>query len=326
MKFMRSATPEKVKAAAVPLRDIALISQKAYESWRHIPGFDMAYEHKGLLEYFQTAEKEEHAHHFCDDAVKLGLDAVMLSAEQVQAMEPQTKLLVKGALYFKCDAHLYPQKLMQSLLQYLPTIGVELIPNQAVTGFEKSNGVIKSVLTKNKNFTADTVVLATGSWSRELAASLGISIPLVAGRGYSITLEDSPFQLNYPAILMEGRAALTPMDGNKMRFGGTMEITSVNKPPRISRVQGILNAVKRYLPEYDIPLPPIEQVWYGFRPCSADGLPYIGRSKKVNNLIIATGHAMVGLSLGAGTGQLVAQIANEQKTGMDLSPFAPERF
>ena len=146
------------------------------------------------------------------------------------------------------------------------------------------------------------------------------------GRGYSVTLENSPYKVNYPAVLLEGRAAITPMDGNKIRFGGTMEITSHKTPPRMNRVQGILNAVKRFYPDFDVPLPPKEKIWYGYRPCSADGLPYIGRVKKYDNLIIATGHSMLGLSLGAGTGKLVNEIVNNQPTSMDIKPFTVERF
>lgn len=325
-KFMQSATPEKVKAAAIPLRDIALLSQQAYEDWQAIPGFDMAYERKGLLEYFQTAEKEEHAHHTCQQALDLGLDAAILSREEVQLMEPQTKLNIKGALYFRSDAHVYPNKLMASLLQHLRSAGVRFVPNENVTGFSMTNGRIISIKTETNTRSADTVVLAAGSWSRELALAAGIKIPLVAGRGYSITQENSTNVLNHPAVLMEGRVAITPMDGNKIRFGGTMEITRTKKPLRMARVEGIIRAVKTYLPEFELPLPAADQVWSGFRPCSADGLPYIGRSKKVQNLILATGHAMIGMSLGAGTGQLVAEIANEAPTTLDLQPFSPDRF
>ena len=146
------------------------------------------------------------------------------------------------------------------------------------------------------------------------------------GRGYSVTLENSPYKVNYPAVLLEGRAAITPMDGNKIRFGGTMEITSHKTPPRMNRVQGILDAVKRFYPDFDVPLPPKEKIWYGYRPCSADGLPYIGRVKKYNNLTMATGHSMLGLSLGAGTGKLVNEIVNNQSVSMDIKPFMVERF
>lgn len=94
----------------------------------------------------------------------------------------------------------------------------------------------------------------------------------------------------------------------------------------MNRVQGILDAVKRYYPEFDVPLPAKEKIWYGYRPCSADGLPYIGRVKKYSNLTIATGHAMLGLSLGAGTGKLVNEIVNHSAPSMDIEPFAVERF
>ncbi|MEJ8816407.1 NAD(P)/FAD-dependent oxidoreductase [Lacibacter sp. H407] len=324
LKFMKSATVKHVEESAVPLRDIAILSQHCYETWANIPDFDFAYEKKGLLEYFQTTEKEEHSHHAVEDAKKLGLDAVMLSAAEVQAMEPQVQLNIRGALYFKCDAHLYPQKLMKGLLTILKQSGVQLLSNAEVTGFEMNGQQIRSVKTKQQQYDADLVVIATGSWSREIASMAGLNLPLMPGRGYSVTLEDSPFKLNYPAVLQEGRVAITPMDGNKIRFGGTMEITSINTPPRMKRVAGILDAVERYLPEFRIPMPAEKDIWYGYRPCSADGMPYIGRVKK--NVIIATGHAMVGLSLGAGTGKLVAELANQQSTSVDLKPYDPQRF
>ena len=149
---------------------------------------------------------------------------------------------------------------------------------------------------------------------------------MMPGRGYSVTLEDSPHKVNYPAVLLEGRAAITPLDGNKIRFGGTMEITSHKTPPRRNRVQGILDAVKRFYPDFDVAMPPKEKIWYGYRPCSADGLPYIGRIKKYNNVTMATGHSMLGLSLGAGTGKIVDEIINDKKTSMGISFFNPLRF
>jgi D-amino-acid dehydrogenase len=323
MRFMKVATKEHLEKSAVPLRDIALYSQHCYVELTKLPGFEMAYEQKGLLEYYQTAAKEEHSHHVAEDARKLGLEAEMLSLEQVQAMEPNVQLNIKGALYFKCDAHLYPQKLMQSIKTLLQQNKVQLL-HEEVKGFESANGKIKSVTTNVQKHEADVVVIATGAWSREIAAMAGQKLLLMPGRGYSVTLEDSPFKLNYPAVLQEGRVAITPMDGSKIRFGGTMEITSTNKPPRMNRVIGILEAVQQFLPEFKIPLPQEKDVWYGYRPCSADGLPYIGKVKE--NVIVATGHAMVGLSLGAGTGKLVSEIANGERTGVDITPYNPARF
>ena len=116
------------------------------------------------------------------------------------------------------------------------------------------------------------------------------------------------------------------MDGNKIRFGGTMEITSTKTPPRLNRVEGLLKAVTRFFPDFNVPVPPATSIWYGYRPCSADGLPYIGRTAKCSNVVIATGHSMLGLSLGAGTGKLVNEIVNEETLSMDIRPFDPNRF
>lgn len=327
LKFMKIATPKHVKDSAVPLLDIGLLSQREYVEWLKIPGFDFAYEHKGLLEIFQTDEGGDHAKHTCEKAHELGLtDTIMLTADELQALEPQTPIKAKGAMWFKCDAHCYPNKLMAQLIAYLRNNGVQLVTNAEVTKFEKASDKITKVFAGDKVFDADEVVVASGSWARQTAALLDVKIPLMPGRGYSVTLENSPYKINHPSVLIEGRVALTPMDGNKIRFGGTMEITSHKTPPRMNRVQGILDAVKRYYTEFDVPLPPIEKVWYGYRPCSADGLPYLGRVKKYKNVTVATGHSMLGLSLGAGTGKLVDEVINGKPTSMDTRPFEVERF
>ena len=324
LKFVRSASEKNVEEAAVPLRDIALLSQHEYEQWKK--EFDFSYEHKGLLEIFQTEAKAEHAKHTVEKAKELGLDTELLSYAQLQSMEPHTKINALGAILFKCDAHLYPDKLMKGLIDKLKLSGVKLYPQEEVIKFEKDRNNISKIITKNKSYEAGQVVIATGAWSREIAALINIKLPLIPGRGYSITLENSPYKVNYPAVLMEGRTAVTPMDGNKIRFGGTMEITSTDKSPRMNRVKGILNSVKRFYPEFDIPMPAPEKTWWGYRPCSADGLPYIGKVKKWNNVVIATGHSMLGLSLGAGTGKLVSEIINELPLSMNIMPFNAERF
>jgi D-amino-acid dehydrogenase len=327
LKFIRSATKDNVHAAAVPLRDIALISKLEYESWLQLADFDFAYQHKGLLEIFQTEAGAEHARHTVEKALQLGLsDTKLLSADELKALEPQTEINAKGAILFNCDAHCYPNKLMKQLIAYLMKTGVQLVSGAEVVKFEKENNVVTKIITKGLAYKQDEILIATGSWSRSVAALLSTRIPLMPGRGYSVTLEDSSYKVNYPAVLLEGRAAITPMNGNKIRFGGTMEITSHKTPPRMNRVQGILDAVKRFYPKFDVPFPPEEKIWYGYRPCSADGLPYMGRLKKYRNVSIATGHSMLGLSLGAGTGKLMEEIISNKQTSMPVDAFRPERF
>jgi len=326
LKFMRSATQKNVEAAAAPLKDIAVFSQDEYTAWQKIEGFDFAFEHKGILEIFKTEKVAHHAAATVKTGKKLGLEVDLLDAKGLQALEPQTKINALGAINFKCDAHLYPNKLMGSLKKYLPKQGVELIHDD-VTGFEKVNGKITKVLCGKNAYATDEIVIAAGSWSREMAGMLNTKIPLMPGRGYSFTLDNPAYKLNHPAILAEGRVAITPFEnGNKMRYGGTMEVVGIKTPPRYHRVEGIINAVKTFLPEFKLEMPARDKIWYGYRPTSADGLPYIGRIKKFSNVVVATGHAMLGLSLGAGTGKLVSELVDEKKTSIDLKAFEVERF
>ncbi len=325
LQFMKSATQAHVERSAIPLRDIALLSKRLYESWAALPDMDFAYEPKGMLELFKTEESMRHAEETLKEAQHLGLDTSLLNKAELQAMEPHAEINALGALYFAGDAQLYPNKLMSSLLGWLRQKGVQFEMNQSVTGFLADGDRLKGVRTGDRQYTADHVVLAAGVWSSEVARQLQLRLPMVGGRGYSVTFENAPYKLFHSIILSEARVAISPMDGNKIRFGGTMEITSLNAPPRMQRVQGILESVKRYFPAYDIPMPATDKVWYGYRPCSADGLPYIGKTDKYRNLTIATGHSMLGISLGAGTGKLVSEVVQGVPASMDITPFRPQR-
>ena len=214
---------------------------------------------------------------------------------------------------------------MIQLQQILIDRGVHIMKGKA-TGFITSGKELKAVKYGNIEVAADAVVLAAGSWSAQLAHQLNLALPLVAGRGYSITTNNEPYRLQHPAILVEGRVALTPMKDQQLRIGGTMEIVDTQTPPHFNRMKGVLQAVKQFFPDMDIPFPATKDIWYGYRPCSADGLPYIGKPSRWNNLVVATGHAMIGMSLGAGTGQLVADLINDAPTAINLQPFHPDRF
>ena len=145
------------------------------------------------------------------------------------------------------------------------------------------------------------------------------------GKGYSITDYHPSQQLNIPAILCEARVAITPMNGY-MRYGGTMEIAPVNKKINLNRVWGIIQSVQQYFTNIKLDMPEEKNIWYGFRPCSPDGLPYIGFPGKFNNLVIAGGHAMMGLSLGPATGKIVADLSNGRAPEVDITAFDPGRF
>jgi D-amino-acid dehydrogenase len=326
LKFMKKANLRHVEESAIPLRDIAIISKAMYEYWKNELQMNFFYKDTGLLDIFLTDGGMEHGYHMEERSKELGLDVVMLNERQLMEMEPDSGLEAKGAIYFKCDAHVDPVTVMTGLLEELKKMGVEFKTREGVKDFEFSGNKITKVITDKGRYETDAFVLSAGSWSRELAKKVGLNIPLVAGRGYSFIVEEEQLKFRHPAILNEGKVAITPMSNNKIRIGGTMEITTTTAAPRYQRVQGILNNLKRFIPSTKVSFPKQEDIWFGYRPCSADGLPYLGRNKKYNNCIIATGHSMIGMSLGAGTGKLVSELVNEEKTSMDLTPFDPARF
>jgi D-amino-acid dehydrogenase len=324
-QFIRKANKKNVSYAAPFLRDLNLLSHSLYKELTAVPGFDFAMEEKGILMYFKSEKTGDEEAHLAEKARSLGLDAEVLSKSQVQLLEPQADLNILGAVHYRCDAHLYPNNLMMQLKKHLKEQGVAVNINSRVTGMELLNGNIKKVKTNQGDFDADIFLAAAGCWLPELTKMAGIHIPLMPGKGYSVTDKNPTTRLNIPAILCEARVAITPMNGY-MRYGGTMEIAPVNNKINLKRVGGILNSVSDYFSNIRIPMPGESGIWYGFRPCSPDGLPYIGFTRKIKNLMIAGGHSMMGLSLGPATGLIISELANQQKTSVQTEAFRPDRF
>ncbi|MFI5194894.1 MAG: NAD(P)/FAD-dependent oxidoreductase [Chitinophagales bacterium] len=325
LRFIRSANQKQADAAGPFLCALNLYSRQLYEELAAQPGFDFALEKKGIMMYYKTKKAEAEELHLRETAVKLGLDVRMLSRPEAQLQEPAVELDVLGAVHYRCDAHLYPKKLMQQLRQSLQNGGALFMPHHAVTGMQTGKGRIEKVLTRQGDFEGDLVVITGGAWLPFLSRMAGVHIPLMPGKGYSVTQFLPGKKLEIPAILCEAKVAITPMNGY-MRYGGTMEIAPVNNRINLNRVKGILDSIPRYFPNLKVPLPPMEDIWYGFRPCSPDGLPYLGRSKKWKNLVFSGGHAMSGLSLGPASGKIVADLANEKTIPFPIAVFDPERF
>jgi D-amino-acid dehydrogenase len=325
LKFIKHANVQHVEKAAQPLLQLNLYSKKLYEELNNQTGFDFGLEKKGILMYYKTEKVAEEESHLADKAQKMGVDAVVLNKQQVQQMEPETELDILGAVHYRCDAHLYPNQLMSQLLQHLQSSGVEVLTKEPVKKIIAESGRIKKLVSSKTEYEADAVVIANGAWLGELTKQIGLNIPLMHGKGYSFTYDQPEKKLNIPAILCEARVAITPMNGS-MRYGGTMEIGAPNNKINLKRVQGIVEPVSKYFPSIRLDIPEEKNIWYGFRPCSPDGLPYIGQSKKINNLFIAGGHSMMGMSLGPATGKIISELINDQKTEVDITAFDPERY
>ncbi|MGK2859750.1 MAG: NAD(P)/FAD-dependent oxidoreductase, partial [Thermoanaerobaculia bacterium] len=228
------------------------------------------------------------------------------------------------AVLWPGDAHVSPNLFMQSLRRRLAA-SVELRSDTEVTGWSTSGGRIESVSTTRGAVKGDEYVVCGGAWSPTVVRSLGLRLPIQAGKGYSLTLPNPKQKPARPMILMEGRVAVTPL-GDSLRFGGTMEIAGNDESINPARVRGIMKTIPQYLPEFGPADFEGVEAWCGMRPCSPDGLPYIGRFRKFTNLVAATGHAMIGVSMAPGTGKLVASIVSGEPTAIDLAPIAPDRY
>jgi D-amino-acid dehydrogenase len=323
--FYKSATKEHVEKSAIALKEISLLSKAMYQQLAKELVFDFGYQERGLLMLYQTKETEHEEAETAIFANRHGIEAHILSVEEIQEMEPDVKVKARGGVYFPGDAHISPNLLVSGLIKFLKEQGVIFQTATTVQDFVIESNKIKEIKSDKGDFSFDEVVFATGSWSGLMGKKLGITLPMQAGKGYSFTLPDVKKNIRIPSIFLEARVAVTPM-GDSLRFGGTMEISGVDHRINMNRVKGIVDAIPNYYPEMKVELPKKEEVWHGLRPCSPDGLPYIGRSEKIQNLVIATGHSMMGLSLGPGTGKLVSQVVNQGQTEIDVSKFRPERF
>ncbi len=325
LKFIKSANESHVKKSGPHLTAINLLSKQLYEDLSQQPGFDFSFEKKGIMMYYKTEKVAEEETHMAEAAKQMGLDVEVLSAEEAQALEPEVALNVLGAVHYRCDAHLYPNKLNQQLIHYLKNKGVRFLTGKPVTQIERKHNKVIAVHAGQEKIDGDVFVMAAGSWMPALLQMAGLQIPLMPGKGYSFTQDHPTKQLHIPAILCEARVAITPMS-HHLRFGGTMEIGPINDKINMNRVKGIVESVPAYLPGLDVAMPEEQKVWYGFRPCSPDGLPYIGYGAKYDNLLYAGGHAMMGLSLGPATGYLIAELATGKRTSIDVTAFDPSRF
>jgi len=324
-KFWRACTREHVRRAAPLLRDLHLASRAIYEQWTARWDEPFAFVESGMLVLCNTErglEEESHAAAFARD---LGMPAEVLTPKQVAAIEPDIRLSIAGAVHFPRDARLVPAQLMRALHGETKRSGVEIHHGADVRAFRTRGARIEALETSDGIVPGDEFVLAAGAWSSKLARRLGVPLPMQSGKGYSLTVEKPPGTMRTCAILSEARAAVTPM-GAALRFGGTMEITGLDEAIEPVRIRGIVKAMHDYFPDVTPNLFATAAIRAGLRPCSPDGLPYIGRFARYANLCAATGHAMMGVSLAPVTGMLFAQVVSGEATSIAIDAWSPDRY
>jgi D-amino-acid dehydrogenase len=322
-KFMCSCSKKHVQRSLAAIKEINELSKGLYHEMHASVDFDFHLEDRGVLMAFKTSKAEKSEYSVMQAAQDLGLDVSLLGVEEVNRLQPGIQMNIAGAYHYRCDAHSTPEVFMNQLKKNTLKSGVEIHTETTVKNFQVRGDRISTVVTDRGNFEADEVVFAAGAWTEELLKPLKIVLSVQAGKGYRINVE-ARTGISLPCILMESKVGVTPMKGFT-RFAGTMEIAGINHNIRENRVNAIAHAATQYYSGLEIDLNDRKQAKCGLRPLSPDGLPFIGRHSSCSNLVLATGHSMMGWSLGPATGKLVTEIISNKKLSMPIGKFSPER-
>lgn len=323
--FWRSATAHHVERAAPAIRDLAQLSLRCYgelaDEWRN----PFSLQKRGLLMLSRTQHDFEEEAHTAETARALGIEAEVLDAQEAQRREPAMRMSIAGAVLYPLDAHLTPQSFVAEITRRLQQAGAEFRWSTEATGWRANGDHVYAVSTRDGEIAADDFVIAGGVWSMQIARGLKLRIPLEAGKGYNLTLHQPRAQPVMSAILNEARIAMTPM-GSTLRFAGTLQLAGLDASIDPRRVQALIGAIPQYYPEFTPHDFDGVQPWSGLRPCSPDGLPYIGRTRGYQNVFVASGHAMMGLSLAPATGLVVSELLAGRRPSAPTERFDADRF
>ena len=321
--FYRHSTHRHVAESRELLRDLNMESRRLFAELAEEEDFGLV--KRGLLMLCKTQKGLDEEAQVAREANELGLKAEVLNAQAAAKLDPAVTMNITGAVYFPEDCHLSPSRFMASIRKRILAAGGIIESGVTIDGVETRAGQVVAVTGNGRRFEGGKFVIAGGSWSADLLKSVGLKLPLQAGKGYSLTLPSPPELPQLCSIFAEAKVAITPMDGS-LRFGGTMEVGGLDLSVNSARVRGIVKSVHAYFPKFSEKDFQGVKPWAGLRPVSPDGVPYLGQVPGLTNLIAATGHAMMGLSLGPVSGRLVADLLVGDPPFRQITALSPGRF
>jgi D-amino-acid dehydrogenase len=312
-----------VRRALPAMRDLLLASRALYDELSQNEKFDFGFEGNGSLQVFLTETGWKGGVEEAHLLEKFDIPIKVMSASEVCNLEPALLPNVTGGIYYPRDAHIDPFRFVTGLAEKVRELGVEILTGTEVLAFETRNERVVAIKTTRGDMDPQKVVLAAGSWSPAVGRALRLNIPIQAAKGYSVTFQKPVVSPRIPLLFGEAHVVVNPLR-DALRVAGTLELAGMDFSINMRRVTAIRKAAEQYLPGLDQAR--VIEIWRGLRPCTPDGLPIISRSDSLDNLFIAAGHAMLGMSLGPITGKLVSQLVNEERPDFNLAPFNLDRF
>ena len=324
LRFARKCNRDSMLSAAVGIQAMLNSSRRLYDELLEDENLEVEWDTYGLLFVFQTKKVFDHyaeTDHLLSET--FARPARRFDAEALQKLEPALKPdSVSGGYLYDCDAQLRPDVLMTEMKKLLAARGVTFVEQAAMTGFISEGDKAVAVRTSKGDYRADSFLVATGAWTPQLRSHLGGKIPIIPGKGYSITLNRPTMCPTYPMIFEEHRVAVSPF-ASGFRIGSTMEFAGYDDRLNRSRLQLLRDGAAHYLNDTDAPA---FEEWWGWRPMTFDGLPIIDRSRLHSNVLIAAGHGMLGLSMATGTGKLVRELLTGEAPHIDARAYSVGRF
>jgi D-amino-acid dehydrogenase len=317
-RFVRASTAARAAEGTRIIRELSLAGLELHAGLAR-EGLSTGFERRGILNVYESEASFAHARSHADAT---GLPARVLDRDGTRTLEPAVGGRIAGGVYFPDEAHCDPLGFVYALGRAAKEAGAAIETHVEVRALRRANGGI-ALDTSNGPVRARTVVLAAGAWTSQLAAQLGVHLPLEGGKGYHLDLERAADDPQIPISLDEAHVIATPLP-DRLRLSGTLELAGLDTSIGRTRVEAIRAAAARVL-AIDTERTELE-VWAGLRPCTPDGLPVIGRPIGVEPLLLATGHARKGLSLSPITGRLVAELYAGEPPSIDLAPLSPDRF
>ncbi|HCK10298.1 MAG: FAD-dependent oxidoreductase [Gemmatimonadetes bacterium] len=322
-KFNRSCTHKHVARSVPVLREMHLNSLSRFETFAEQLSF--SYEHRGSLYACNTESGFETKMEDARIAGRAGIRTEVVGPEEIAKFVPETPVSAVGGVFYPEDAHLQPAQFVRAIAEEAQKEGAQLRCHSQVIGFKRTGRRISRVQTTRGDASADLFILTAGSWSPMVAAALGFTLPIQPAKGYSITFKRPPNCPSIPIMMTEAKVGVTPM-ADTFRFAGTLELAGLDLTINQRRVRSILSAMPSYFPELSEDRMELIEIWRGLRPCTPDGLPLLGRTGEVENLIVGAGHATIGISLGPESGAILAKIVDGEDVGYDPEVLSPERF
>jgi D-amino-acid dehydrogenase len=322
--FARRCTHRQMLRSGRAIQALLQSSRSLYDELMAKEPFDCEWQTRGVLFVLRTAAGMEHFAH-TDRLLReeFNMPAVRYDGEAVTALEPALKSGLAGGWHYPGDAQLRPDRLMASWQRILVALGIQVREGCEFTGFLGMANRAQAAATSRGEWSADAFVVATGAWTPLFSRALGSRIPIQPGKGYSITMARPARCPTIPMIFDEDRVAVTPW-GSGYRLGSMMEFAGYDTSLAPRRLAVLRDGARHYL--HEPYAEPVEEEWYGWRPMTPDSVPVIDRSATHENVLIAAGHNMLGVTMAPATGKLVAELLDGRKPHLDIRPYSRRRF